>query len=255
MHLVVLWKENINFHLSIMDFKDRAEDNIFEENWLSRFKQKIHDVNPYNKTELLNHLHDLDKTKKAFKSSLKDLKNDTNDILKKYDDFYCSKDEKSILFFLDKGKINYRLRLEEIFCIDNERIEDREVAIQKSEEWINNGLVNFDLEIRDEKDNVLYTANENTGIDLDNQIINNFIKELEYDYQVLKDYNEKTIAFLEYMKKREIIPEILSRTDGKDSFIKAPSQDSVAAFSTILMEKNVLKLDTIGQYQKKLKLK
>lgn len=255
MNLVVLWKENINLHLSIMDFKDRAEDNIFEERWIRLFKEKIEEMNPFNKPDLLNYLNDLEKTKKAFKNSLKDLENETNNILKKYDNFNCSQDEKSILFMLNTGNIQYRLRLDEVFCVDNEAISDRELATQKSEEWIKNGLVSFDLEMRDKHDKVLYTANENTDIDLNNQFVINLKKDLETDYQILKDYNEKTVAFLEYMKKREIIPEILSRTEGKDSFLKNPSQQAVAAFSTILIEKNMLKLNTIGQYRKKYNLK
>ena len=60
------------------------------------------------------------------------------------------------------------------------------------------------------------------------------------------------MLFRSYAQKREIIPEILSRTEGKDSLIKEPSDQAIAAFSTILIEKNMLGLDSIGQYQKKL---
>lgn len=255
MHPVVIWKENVNFQLSIIDFKDRAEDSFFEENWLTLFKQKIREVNPYNKTELLDYLNELDKSKNAFKCSLKDLKNDTNDILGKYNNIYFTHDEKNLLFNIDKGFIKYCLRLEEVFCVDNESIKNREVAVEKSEEWIKNGLVNFDLEIRDKQNKILYIANENTEIELNNMIVNNFMKELEQDYQVLKNFSEKTIALSEYMKKREIIPEILSKTNGKDSLIKPPTEESVFAFSIILMEKNVLNLNNNKQYNRNLKLK
>lgn len=255
MHLIVLWKENINLHLSIMDLKDRAEDNIFEDTWLSAFKQKIEQINPFNKNTLLNHLYELELTKTAFKHSLKELAIDSNNILKKYDNFYCSNDEKHILFKIEKEDMYYSLRLEEVFCIDNETISHREVAMKQSEEWIENKLVNFDIEIRDNNDNVIYAANEVTDIDNNHKMIEQFRKELEKDYKILKDYHEQTVAFMEYMKKREIIPEIISRTEGKDSLIKQPSESAVAAFSTILIEKDVLKLNTIGQYQKKYKLK
>lgn len=255
MHLVVLWKENINLHLSIMDLKDRAEDNIFEDRWIEAFKEKIERINPFNKNHLLNHLYELELTKKAFKHSLKDLANDSDNILKKYDNFYCSNDETHILFKIDKGNVYYSLRLEEVFCIDNETIANRENAMKKSQEWIENKLVNFDIEVRDNNDKVIYAANEITEIDNKNKVIEVLRKELERDYKILKDYNEKTVAFMEYMKKREIIPEIISRTEGKDSLIKPPSENAVAAFSTILIEKDVLKLNTIGQYQNKYKLR
>lgn len=257
MHLVVLWKENINLQLSIIDMKDRAEDSFFEERWLKKFKLKIKEINPINIKELINCLEDLEITKKAFKNSLKDFKNETNDILKKYDFCTVSNDEKSLTFNIDKKDKNrtYNLRLEEIFCIDNESMSDRNSAIEKSEEWIKNKLVQYDFEIRDKNQNILYSANEATEINNENPEVMNFINELEKDFKILKDYNNETISFLEYMKKREIIPEILSRTEGSDSFLKEPTEKSVAALSTILIEKNMLKLNSIGQYKKVYKLK
>lgn len=257
MHLVVLWKENINLQLSIIDLKDRAEDSFFEENWLTKFRTKIKMVNPINMKDLINCLDDLDITKKAFKNSLKDFKNDTNDILNKYDNFTCSNDEKNIIFTIieEKNNRHYHLRLEEVFCMDNESITNREVAIEKSEDWIKNHLVHYDFEVRDNNNQIIYTANEDTGINVENIEVLNFVKALEKDFKILKDYNQQTISFLEYTKKREIIPEILSRTEGMDSFIKDPTEKAVAALSTILIEKNMLKLNTIGQYQKRLKFK
>lgn len=255
MHLIVLWKENINLHLSIMDLKDRAEDNMFEQNWLNSFKEKINQINPYNKNQLLNCLYELELTRKAFKTSLKELNNDSDNILKKYDNVYCSPDERSIIFKIKKEDLLYQLRLEEVFCIDNERIDNRDIAIEKSQEWIFNKLVNFDIEIRDKNNKIIFSANEITDIDNNNELIKIFKSELETDYKILKKYNNKSIAFIEYMKQREIIPEIISRTEGRDSFIKPPSENAIAAFSTILIEKDMLKLNTIGQYQNKYKLK
>lgn len=255
MHLVVLWKENVNLQFSIIDLKDRAEDSFFEENWLNGFRNKIKNVNPLNIKELINYLDDLEITKKAFKNSLRDLKNDTKDILKKYNNFFCSSDEKSITFNIKKEDKNYYLRLEEIFCIDNENMLDREIAIEKSEDWIKKKLVNYDFEIRDNNNKVIYTANEHTEINLENFDVGIFYKELEKDIITLKNYNTQTLSFIEYKNKREIIPEILSRTEGTDSFLKEPTEKAVAAFSAILIEKNMLKLNPIGQYQKKLNLR
>lgn len=257
MHLVVLWKENINLQLSIIDMKERAEDSFFEENWLKKFKIKIKEVNPINIKELLNCLEDLEITKKAFKNSLKDFKNETNDILKKYNTCSISHDEKSLTFSINKKQKNriYNLRLEEVFCIDNESINDRNSAINKSEEWIKNKLVQYDLEIRDGSKKIIYSANEETEINNKNSEVVSFINELEKDFKILTDYNNESISFLEYMKKREIIPEILSRTEGSDSFIKEPTDKAVAALSAILIEKNMLKLRNIGQYKKINKLK
>lgn len=255
MNLIVLWKENINLQLSIIDFKERAEDSFLEERWLKKLKFKIQKINPSNIRELILSLDDLEKSKKAFINSLKDLKNESNNILEKYDHFYCSEDEKSITFRIDNFSKNrqYTLRLDEIFCMDNENIENRELAIKKSEEWILNNLVSYDFEIRDNKGNIIATANEVTGIPY-NKEITNFIKELENDFEILKNYNEQTISFKQYIKKRELIPEILSRTEGEDSYLKEPSEKAVAAFSAILIEKNVLKLNPIGQYKKRLGL-
>ena len=256
MHLIVLWKENINLQLSIIDFKERAEDSLFEDMWLKRLKFKIKEINPKNIKDLISSLEDLELTKKAFKNSLTDLKNDSNDILDKYDNFYCSHDEKSITFNINKYRENrrYTLRLEEVFCMDNEIIDDRDLAMQKSEEWIENKLVPYDFEIRDNEGDILYSTNEILGIQ-NNKEVSKFLEELKNDYTILKNYNEETVAFKQYMKKREIIPEILSRTEGVDSYLKEPTEKAVAAFSAILIEKNMLKLNPIGQYKKKLGLK
>jgi hypothetical protein len=251
MNLIVLWKENINNQLSIIDFKDRLEGSLFEERWLKNLRLKINEKNLSNKKELLSYLDELDLIKKAFKNSLKDFKNETNDILKKYDYCYCSDDEKKLTFKIEEDKKTYILSLEEVFCIDNESIKDRTLAIEKSEEWINKGLVNYDFEIRNNND-IVYATNELLGIDLENIEVNNFLNQLKKDFQTLKDYNEQTIACKKYAEKREIVPEILSRTDGNDSLLKEPSDRAIAAFSAILIEKNMLGLDSIGQYQRKL---
>lgn len=251
MNLIILWKENINNQLSIIDFKDRLEDSFFEERWLKSLRHKINEKDLINKKDLLYYLDELDLIKKAFKNSLVDFKNDTNDILKKYDYCYCSDDEKRLTFKIEEKNKTYIMSLEEVFCIDNESISDRELAMKKSEEWIKNGLVHYDFEIRD-NNHLLYSTNEQIGIDLENRMIDDFIKMLKKDFSILKDYNEQTIAFKQYAKKREIIPEILSRSEGKDSLMKEPSDKAIAAFSTILVEKNMLGLDSIGQYQKKL---
>lgn len=251
MNLIVLWKENVNNQLSIIDFKDRLEDSFFEERWLKNLKNKINEKDLSNKKDLLSYLNELDVIKKAFKNSLIDFKNETNDILKKYDYCYFSEDEKRLTFKIEENNKTYIMSLEEVFCIDNESIRNRELAIQKSEEWIKNGLVNYDFEIR-ENDKLLYSTNEQLGFDLNNKIVVDFIEVLEKDFHILKDYNEQTIALKKYAQKREIVPEILSRTDGKDSLMKEPSDKAIAAFSTILIEKNMLGLDSIGQYQKKL---
>lgn len=255
MHLVILWKENVNLQLSIIDLKDRAEDSFFEESWINKFKLKIKEINPNNIQDLMFYLEDLDKTKKAFKNSLIDFKNETNDILSRYDNYICSDDEKSITYFIQTNDRQYKLKLEEVFCIDNESMDNRDLAIQNSEQWINKKLVNYDIEIRNNNNNVLYTANEDTEINSHNKEIIKLYQNLENDFKNLKQYNEQTISFLEYMKKREIIPEILSRTEGTDSFMKEPTEKAVAAFSTILVEKNMLKLNSIGQYKIKTKLK
>ena len=83
MNLIILWKENINNQLSIIDFKDRLEDSFFEERWLKSLRHKINEKDLINKKDLLYYLDELDLIKKAFKNSLVDFKNDTNDILKK----------------------------------------------------------------------------------------------------------------------------------------------------------------------------
>ena len=41
MHLIVNWKENVNNQLSIIDYKDRLEENFFEEQWLKKLYNKI----------------------------------------------------------------------------------------------------------------------------------------------------------------------------------------------------------------------
>lgn len=251
MNLIVLWKENINNQLSIVDFKDRLEDSLFEQRWLKNLRNKINKQDISNKKELIEYLDELDLIKKAFKNSLLDFKNETNDILGKYDYCYCSDDEKRLTFKIEENNKSYIMSLEEVFCIDNESIKDRNLAMQKSEEWIKNGLVHYDFEIR-ENNTILYSTNEQIDLDLNNFEVKEFIKNLEKDFKVLKDYNEQTIAFKKYAKKREIVPEILSRTEGTDSLLKEPTNKAIAAFSAILIEKNMLGLEPIGQYQKKL---
>ena len=254
MHLIVNWKENVNNQLSIIDYKDRLEENFFEEQWLKKLYNKIINSNIKNKESLIKYLDDFNLTKKAFKSSIKDFENDSNNILKKYDICKITNDEKHLTFEIIKKDMTITMNLEEVFCIDNESIKNRTDAIKKSEEWINNGLVKFDFDIRSKDNMILYSANEITGIDEENQYVKNILIELEKDYNILKDYNEQTIAFKEYIKKREIVPEILSRSNGTDSLLKEPTDYAIAAFSTILIEKNMLKLNPIN-YEKRYKLK
>ena len=254
MHLIVNWKENVNNQLSIIDYKDRLEENFFEEQWLKKLYNKIINSNIKNKESLIKYLDDFNLTKKAFKSSIKDFENDSNNILKKYDICKITNDEKHLTFEIIKKDMTITMNLEEVFCIDNESIKNRTDAIKKSEEWINNGLVKFDFDIRSKDNMILYSANEITGIDEENQYVKNILIELEKDYNILKDYNEQTIAFKEYIKKREIVPEILSRSNGTDSLLKEPTDYAIAAFSTILIERNMLKLNPIN-YEKRYKLK
>lgn len=251
MHLVVQWKENINLHLSITDLKDRAEDCFLEQNWLNLLKKKIIEKDYSNKTVLLDFLNDLELTKTAFKNSLADLKISSNDILKKYNNFTSSEDEKMIMLHIDNVQRNrkYSLKLDSVFCIDNESTDNRLLAINKSERWIEQKLVNYDFEIRDYEKNIIYSANEITEIEI-NKHVALFMNDLIKDFEILKQYNQNSIALSEYRRKREVIPEILSRTEGLDSFLKHPSEISVAALSTILIEKKIFKKSTISQYKK-----